>query len=102
MALRARLTLLSALIVGVTLVLASLVAYAAVRSQLRGQVDDALRGNAAFYQGRAARAAGRRRPGARASARRRPASAAPAATCSSCAPTARRSSSAPRAVRRSR
>jgi two-component system, OmpR family, sensor histidine kinase MprB len=44
--------------VGVTLVLASLVAYAAVRSQQRGQVDDALRGNAAFYQGLAARASG--------------------------------------------
>jgi two-component system sensor histidine kinase MprB len=58
MALRARLTLMSALIVGVTLVLASLVAYAAVRSQQRGQVDDALRGNAAFYQGLAARASG--------------------------------------------
>jgi two-component system sensor histidine kinase MprB len=57
-ALRARLTLMSALIVGVTLVLASLVAYAAVRSQQRGQVDDALRGNAAFYQQLAARAAG--------------------------------------------
>jgi two-component system, OmpR family, sensor histidine kinase MprB len=57
-ALRARLTLMSALIVGVTLVLASLVAYAAVRSQQRGQVDDALRGNAAFYQQVAARAAG--------------------------------------------
>jgi two-component system, OmpR family, sensor histidine kinase MprB len=57
-ALRARLTLMSALIVGVTLVLASLVAYAAVRSQQRGQVDDALRGNAAFYQGLAARASG--------------------------------------------
>ncbi|HEX6742609.1 MAG TPA: HAMP domain-containing sensor histidine kinase [Solirubrobacteraceae bacterium] len=49
---------MSALIVGVTLVLASLVAYAAVRSQQRGQVDDALRGNAAFYQGLAARASG--------------------------------------------
>ena len=69
-ALRARLTLMSALIVGVTLVLASLVAYAAVRSQQRGQVDDALRGNAAFYQGLAARAA--RRP-ARAPWRARPA-----------------------------
>jgi two-component system, OmpR family, sensor histidine kinase MprB len=57
-ALRARLTLMSALIVGVTLVLASLVAYAAVRGQQRGQVDDALRGNAAFYQGLAARASG--------------------------------------------
>ena len=58
MALRARLTLMSAGIVGVILVLASLVAYAAVRDQQRGQVDDALRGNAAFYQQIAARAAG--------------------------------------------
>ena len=41
---------MSALIVGVVLVLAAIVAYAAVRGQLRGQVDDALRGNAAFYQ----------------------------------------------------
>jgi two-component system sensor histidine kinase MprB len=57
-ALRARLTLMSAVIVGVTLVLASLVAYAAVRGQQRGQVDDALRGNAAFYQRLAARAGG--------------------------------------------
>jgi two-component system, OmpR family, sensor histidine kinase MprB len=57
-ALRARLTLMSAVIVGVTLVLASLVAYAAVREQQRGQVDDALRGNAAFYQRLAARAVG--------------------------------------------
>jgi two-component system sensor histidine kinase MprB len=57
-ALRARLTLLSAGIVGVILVLASLVAYAAVRDQQRGQVDDALRGKAAFYQQIAARAAG--------------------------------------------
>ena len=47
MALRGRLTLMSALIVGVTLVLASVVAYAAVRNQLRGQVDDALRAQAA-------------------------------------------------------
>ena len=67
-ALRARLTLMSALIVGVTLVLASLVAYAAVRGQQRGQVDDALRGNAAFYQGLAARAGAACRPGVRASA----------------------------------
>ena len=72
MALRARLTLMSAVIVGVTLVLASLVAYAAVRGQQRGQVDDALRGNAAFYQGLAARAGGGSpgRPGRR-DARRR-------------------------------
>jgi two-component system sensor histidine kinase MprB len=63
MALRARLTLMSAVIVGVTLVLASLVAYAAVRGQQRGQVDDALRGNAAFYQRLAARAGGGPPPG---------------------------------------
>jgi two-component system sensor histidine kinase MprB len=62
-ALRGRLTLMSALIVGVTLVLASVVAYAAVRDQQLGQVDDALRGNVAFYQGLAARATGARPPG---------------------------------------
>jgi two-component system sensor histidine kinase MprB len=62
-ALRARLTLMSALIVGVILVLASLVAYTAVREQQRGQVDDALRGNAAFYQRLAARAGGGPPPG---------------------------------------
>ena len=50
MALRGRLTLMSALIVGVTLVLASVIAYAAVRGHQLGQVDDALRGNVAFYQ----------------------------------------------------
>ena len=43
--------------------LASLVAYAAVREQQRGQVDDALRGNAAFYQRLAARAGGGPPPG---------------------------------------
>ena len=58
MALRGRLTLMSAGIVGVVLVLAALVAYAAVRNQLTGQVDDALRGNAAFYQRVAARFSG--------------------------------------------
>jgi two-component system, OmpR family, sensor histidine kinase MprB len=57
-ALRGRLTLMSALIVGVVLVLASVVAYAAVRGQLRGQVDDALRGNVAFFQRLAPRAGG--------------------------------------------
>jgi two-component system sensor histidine kinase MprB len=58
---------MSAGIVGVILVLASLVAYAAVRDQQRGQVDDALRGNAAFYQQIAARATGAApgRPGER-------------------------------------
>jgi two-component system sensor histidine kinase MprB len=62
-ALRGRLTLMSALIVGATLVLASLVAYAAVRDQQLGQVNDALRGNAAFYQRLAARAGGGPGPG---------------------------------------
>jgi two-component system, OmpR family, sensor histidine kinase MprB len=57
-ALRGRLTLMSAVIVGVVLVLAAVVAYAAVHGQLRGQVDDALRGNAAFYQRVAARVSG--------------------------------------------
>ena len=58
MALRGRLTLMSAGIVGVVLVLAAIVAYAAVRNQLYGQVDDALRGNAAFYQRVAGRFSG--------------------------------------------
>jgi two-component system sensor histidine kinase MprB len=62
-ALRGRLTLMSALIVGVTLVLAALVAYAAVRNQQVGQVDDALRGNVAFYQRVAARFSGAPQPG---------------------------------------
>jgi two-component system sensor histidine kinase MprB len=62
-ALRGRLTLMSALIVGVTLVLASFVAYAAVRNQQVGQVDDALRGNVAFYQRVAARFSGAPQPG---------------------------------------
>jgi two-component system, OmpR family, sensor histidine kinase MprB len=43
MTLRGRLTLLSAGIVGVTVLLVSIVAYVALRSELRGQVDDALR-----------------------------------------------------------
>jgi two-component system sensor histidine kinase MprB len=58
MALRGRLTFMSALIVGVVLLLASVVAYAAVRDQLRGQVDDALQGNVAFFQQLAYRAGG--------------------------------------------
>jgi two-component system, OmpR family, sensor histidine kinase MprB len=45
-------------IVGVILVLGSCVAYAAVRNQQIGQVDDALRGNVAFYQRVAARFSG--------------------------------------------
>ena len=42
MALRHRLTLLAAGTVGITVVLVSLVAYFALRAELRGQVDDAL------------------------------------------------------------
>jgi len=42
MALRHRLTILTAATVGITVVLISLVAYVALRSELRGQVDDAL------------------------------------------------------------
>jgi two-component system sensor histidine kinase MprB len=42
MALRHRLTILTATTVGITVVLISLVAYVALRSELRGQVDDAL------------------------------------------------------------
>jgi two-component system sensor histidine kinase MprB len=49
---------MSAVIVGVILVLGSLVAYAAVRNQQLGQVDDALRGNVDFYQRVAARFGG--------------------------------------------
>jgi two-component system sensor histidine kinase MprB len=49
---------MSALIVGVVLLLASLVAYAAVHGQLRSQVDDDLQGNVAFYQRMAFRAGG--------------------------------------------
>ncbi len=62
MALRHRLTILTAATVGVTVVLISLVAYVALRSELRGQVDDAL---AEQYQ--LARAEGRVvvRPGMR-------------------------------------
>ncbi|MEJ7825604.1 MAG: HAMP domain-containing sensor histidine kinase [Solirubrobacteraceae bacterium] len=47
MALRHRLTILAAATVGVTVVLISVVAYVALRGELRGQVDDAL---AAQYQ----------------------------------------------------
>ncbi|HEY1540603.1 MAG TPA: ATP-binding protein [Solirubrobacteraceae bacterium] len=42
MALRHRLTILAAGTVGITVVLISIVAYVALRSELRGQVDDAL------------------------------------------------------------
>jgi two-component system sensor histidine kinase MprB len=47
MALRHRLTILAAGTVGITVVLVAIVAYVALRSELRGQVDDAL---AAQYQ----------------------------------------------------
>src|SRR5258706_15689343 len=57
-ALRGRLTLMSALIVGVTLVLAAVIAYSVVRGQIRGQVDAALRAQAGLYQRRAARLSG--------------------------------------------
>jgi two-component system, OmpR family, sensor histidine kinase MprB len=43
MALRHRLTLLAAATVGVTVVLVAIVAYVALRSELRGQVDEALK-----------------------------------------------------------
>jgi two-component system sensor histidine kinase MprB len=42
MALRHRLTILTAATVGITVVLISIVAYVALRAELRGQVDDAL------------------------------------------------------------
>jgi hypothetical protein len=53
MALRHRLTLLAAGTVGVTVLLVSVVAYLVLRSELRGQVDDAL---AAQYEQVAGRA----------------------------------------------
>ncbi|HEX4344612.1 MAG TPA: ATP-binding protein [Solirubrobacteraceae bacterium] len=53
MALRHRLTILTAGAVGITVVLISIVAYVALRSELRGQVDDALA--AQFQQVRATR-----------------------------------------------
>src|SRR4051794_23272694 len=43
MTLRRRVTLMSALVVGATLVLASVVCYLVMRSELRGQIDDSLR-----------------------------------------------------------
>jgi two-component system sensor histidine kinase MprB len=46
MSLRRRLGLVAAAAVGIAIVLAALVCYVEVRSQLRGQVDDALRGQA--------------------------------------------------------
>ncbi len=47
MTLRRRVTLMSALVVGATLVLASGVCYLVMRGELRGQVDDSLRDQAA-------------------------------------------------------
>ncbi|MCZ4493252.1 MAG: sensor histidine kinase, partial [Conexibacter sp.] len=43
MTLRRRVTLMSALVVGATLVLASVVCYLVMRAELRGQIDDSLR-----------------------------------------------------------
>ncbi|MCW2986198.1 MAG: integral rane sensor signal transduction histidine kinase, partial [Conexibacter sp.] len=43
MTLRRRVTLMSALVVGATLVLASVVCYLVMRGELRGQIDDSLR-----------------------------------------------------------
>ena len=62
MALRHRLTILTAATVGITVVLISVVAYVALRSELRGQVDDAL-----YSQYQQVRATGRlhRAPGLR-------------------------------------
>jgi two-component system sensor histidine kinase MprB len=51
MTLRARLTVSAAFAVAAAVALASLGAYFVVRSQLRGQVDDALRARAAFVEG---------------------------------------------------
>jgi two-component system, OmpR family, sensor histidine kinase MprB len=50
MPLRRRLALAAAAAVGVAVVLAALVCYVVVRGQLRGQVDDALRGQAVLIQ----------------------------------------------------
>ena len=78
MALRHRLTLLAAGTVGVTVVLVSIVAYVALRSELRGQVDDALARSTRRSRACAARADRARRghdfppPPLRAAARRGP------------------------------
>ncbi|MDQ3721560.1 MAG: hypothetical protein M3376_00500, partial [Actinomycetota bacterium] len=53
MALRHRLTLLAAATVGVTVVLVAVVAYLVLRSELRGQVDEALKAQYAQVQQRA-------------------------------------------------
>ncbi len=50
MPLRRRLALAAATAVGVAVVLAALVCYVVVRDQLRGQIDDALRGQAVLVQ----------------------------------------------------
>jgi two-component system sensor histidine kinase MprB len=55
MALRHRLTILAAGTVGVTVVLVSIVAFLVLRSELRGQVDDALAEQYAAVSGRADR-----------------------------------------------
>jgi two-component system, OmpR family, sensor histidine kinase MprB len=58
MNLRRRLALMSALVVGATLVLASLACYAAMRSELRAQVDRPLRTQGALIAQRGAKLAG--------------------------------------------
>ena len=54
MSLRRRLAVMSAAVVGVTVVLASVLAYLAMRAELRGQVDDALNLQATLIERRAA------------------------------------------------
>jgi two-component system sensor histidine kinase MprB len=57
MSLRRRLALMSALAVGATLVLASVICYAAMRSELRAQVDRPLRTQGALIEQRGAKVA---------------------------------------------
>jgi two-component system sensor histidine kinase MprB len=52
MTLRARLTLAGTVVVAVSLVLASVLVYLFMRSDLRGQVDDGLRSRGEFFQAR--------------------------------------------------
>ena len=71
MTLGRRLTLLSAIAVGATVVLACLGAYLATRSELRGQIDDSLRAQAHAVQVRAGLRVRRRAAACRASRARR-------------------------------
>ncbi|HEY8764263.1 MAG TPA: HAMP domain-containing sensor histidine kinase [Solirubrobacteraceae bacterium] len=63
MPLRRRLALVAAAAVGVAIVLAVVVCYVVVRGQLRGQVDDALKGQAVLVQQRGSFALGEEFPG---------------------------------------